>query len=137
MLLRAIGRQYPNAQCSGIEFSSYLCEKYGWTQGSVAQLPDVSADLVICNDVLGYLEDKDCAKAMKNLAGVCERALYLGVLTAEDLSGIDSERTDSAQLVRPSRWYRQRLKRHFVNAGGGLWLKRPVEVTLWSLEHLE
>ena len=60
--LRALGRIYPNARCEGVEYSDYLCREYGWTQGSVAAyLPATKADLVVCNDVVPYLEDDEAA----------------------------------------------------------------------------
>lgn len=136
MLLRALSRQFPKAECTGIEFSHYLCNKYGWIEGSVTEPAGIRADLVICNDVLGYLDDRDCQRALNNLAEATSQALYLGVLTTEDLQVIDRSRTDAKQIDRPAKWYRTRLQKHFVNAGGGIWLKQPVSVPLWSLEHL-
>ena len=51
----AIARHYPNARYSGVEFSEFLCEKYGWIHGSVVDFKARSAfDLVICMDVLQY-----------------------------------------------------------------------------------
>jgi hypothetical protein len=137
MLLRALSRHYSKAQAEGFEFSQYLCSRYGWNQGSVTEFStDAPVDLLICNDVLGYLSDSDCQQALEKLSSACGYALYLGVLTTEDLALCDPERTDSAQIDRPVHWYRKRLQKHFINAGGGLWLKKPLEVILWSLEHL-
>lgn len=137
MLLRALSRQFPKAECTGIEYSRYLCDKYGWLEGSVTRLTDIQADLVICNDVLGYLDTRDCQLALENLAAATGQALYLGVLTTEDLQVIDRSRTDAKQIDRPAKWYRRQLKTDFANTGGGLWLKQPLSVPLWSLEHLE
>lgn len=134
-LLRALGREFPRAGRRGIEYSDYLCSAYGWESGSVTDLDTTrTADLVVCNDVLGYLDDRSCAKALGNLAAVADGALYLGVLTREDLELCDSERTDSSQIARPLRWYRRRLEPHFLPVGGGLYLKKPVHVTVWNLE---
>ena len=133
-LLRAVGKAMPKVTTRGVEFSSYLCETYGWQQGSVVDVDAGSADLVICNDVLGYLNDADCGKALKNLARHATGALYLGVLTREDLVLCDPERTDQAQSARPVNWYQRRLNRNFLPVGGGLYLRKPVEVTVWHLE---
>lgn len=134
-LLRALGRAFPGARIRGIEYSIYLCEKYGWEAGSVVDLDTTRpADLAVCNDVLGYLEDRDCARALDNLAEVAGNALYLGALTREDLGLCDPKRTDSAQIARPLAWYRSRLERHFLPIGGGLFLRKPVDVTIWHLE---
>ncbi len=133
-LLRALGKTLPKAKLRGVEYSEYLCSKYGWQQGSVVDVDAGSAHLVVCNDVLGYLNDADCALALKNLAQHTEHALYLGVLTREDLALCDPERTDQAQSARPVAWYRRRLKRDFLPVGGGLYLRKPIDVTVWHLE---
>ena len=75
--LRALGRIYPNARCEGVEYSDYLCREYGWTQGSVAAyLPATKADLVVCNDVVPYLEDDEAAIALiQGLARIGDRFL--------------------------------------------------------------
>ncbi len=134
-LLRALGRSFPRARIRGVEYSDYLCRTYGWEQGSVVDLDKSrTADLVVCNDVLGYLDDRDCAKALDNLAAVSSGALYLGVLTREDLGLCDPKRTDGSQIARPLRWYRRRLEGNFLAVGGGLYLRKPVSVTVWHLE---
>ncbi len=135
--LKALGREYPRAVCHGVEYSPHLCERYGWTEGSVidhaARTP---YDLVVCNDVLPSLNDRDCAKAIDNLAALSRGALFLGALTAEDWERCDKRRTDRHVHLRPARWYRSRLAKHFQSVGGGMFLKQPVDVTLWSLDTL-
>ena len=69
-----------------------------------------------------------------NQPTVTTGALYLGVLTREDLTLCDPERTDGSQIARPLSWYQRRLKRHFLPVGGGLFLRQPVSVTVWHLE---
>ena len=96
---------------------------------------DAPHDLVICSDVLGYLNKKDCAQAINNLAKLCDGALYLSVITTEDLEICDPDRTDMGQKARPYRWYQQRLERHFVAVGGGLYLRKPLPIPLWRMEH--
>ena len=135
VLLRALKRQLPKSKGVGVEHSEYLCQRYGWQEGSVLDYrPEKPADLVICNDVLGYLDDRDAQRAIANLASMTAGALSFGVLTGEDLDICDRERTDPDQIARPVAWYRRLLGRHFVNAGGGLYLKRPLSVTVWHLE---
>lgn len=135
MLLRALGRAFPGASKTGVEFSDYLCEKYGWQQGSVVDVDaGQPADLVVCNDVLGYLNDADCAQALKNLTAHTTGALYLGVLTREDQTLCDPDRTDAEQKARPASWYRRKLAREFLPVGGSLFLRKPVAVTVWHLE---
>jgi SAM-dependent methyltransferase len=137
MTLRALAREYPRAEAQGVEFSAYLCERYGWQPGSVEDFAtDEAFDLVVCNDVLTYLDDPACARAITNLARLCRGALYVGILTADDAQLYDPDRTDPHQHLRPASWYRRRLQRHFVSVGGGLYLKRPLNVTVWTLERL-
>ncbi|MCZ6458755.1 MAG: class I SAM-dependent methyltransferase [Gammaproteobacteria bacterium] len=137
-VLRALTRVYPRAEGTGIEYSDYLCKRYGWTQGSVTDYkPDKPADLVICNDVLAYLADATCEAAIRNLAGMTGGALFLGVLTEEDLAVCDRQRTDNQQVIRPSAWYQRRLNPSFTNVGGGLHLRTPLNVTVWSLDRLQ
>lgn len=135
VLLRALARQFPGARTVGVEFSDYLCEAYDWEPGSVVDYtPADHQDLVICNDVLGYLDDADAETAIDRLAAYTASALYLGVLTTEDLALCDAARTDADQITRPAGWYRDRLAAEFQNLGGGLFLKKPVDVCVWHLE---
>lgn len=135
-VLKQLGKTFPRAQCTGVEWSRYLCETYGWTQGSVVDFHAQAFDLVICNDVLGYLSASECNKAIINLAKLCQGALYLSVLTTEDLDICDTDHTDMQQKTRSHSWYRQRLDKHFVNVGGGLFLRKPLHVPIWQLEHV-
>ena len=136
-VLKTLGKEFPRAQTRGVEHSGYLCRRYGWVAGSVVDYrSDHPYDLVVCNDVLGYLNDKACTKALANLAELSSSVLFLGVLTREDYEICDQNRTDPQQWMRPVAWYRRRLTRHFVNVGGGLFLKKPLHVTIWHLDRL-
>jgi SAM-dependent methyltransferase len=136
-LLRALGKHFPRARLAGVEVSDYLCARHGWRQGSVVDFQTEDPfDLVICNDVLAYLGDADCNRALRNLVSLASTALFLGVLTEEDLALCDRSRTDPSQHARPAAWYRRRLNRNWINVGGGLYLKRPPSVTVWSLDAL-
>jgi 2-polyprenyl-3-methyl-5-hydroxy-6-metoxy-1,4-benzoquinol methylase len=133
--LRALGREYPAARLQGVEYSEYLCRTYGWTPGSVVDYRDRRPyDLVVCHDVLGYLDDDACARAISNIAANCRGAAYVSVITADDAGSYDAARTDGAQTLRPAAWYRRRLARHFLHVGGGLHLRKPVDTVVWALE---
>jgi 2-polyprenyl-3-methyl-5-hydroxy-6-metoxy-1,4-benzoquinol methylase len=136
-LLRApLKRALPKAQYLGLEFSDYLCRRYGWRQGSVATLRlRERFDLVICYDVLQYLSPKEAQRAIANLARVCRGALYFGALTLEDWrDNCDQTRTDRIAGLRPGAWYRRELARTFRPLGCGIWLKRGLRLTLWNLD---
>ena len=135
-LLKAVQEEIPRAKTVGVEYSEYLCERHGWISGSVVDFRARGQfDLVICHDVIQYLSDADTRPAIDNLAGLCRGALYLGVLTREDWDHkCDRARTDAQVYLRTTHWYRKHLAESFTNLGGGLFLRRPEVVTLWSLE---
>jgi SAM-dependent methyltransferase len=136
--LRALQHAFPRANCQGVEYSPYLCKRYGWTPGSAVDFASATAfDLVICNDVLPSLDDRLCEQAITNIARLSRGAAFLGILAEEDWARCDQARTDRNVNLRPARWYRRRLARHFVNLGGGMYLKRPSDITIWALDHLE
>lgn len=124
----------------GVEYSEYLCEEYGWEQGSVI---DYSADerfeLVICQGVLQYLSDQDCRAAIENLAELSEGACYLEALTREDWEqNCDQRTTDGEVYLRRGDWYRRQLRRWgFVNCGGGIFLHPDSPAAMFELERLE
>jgi SAM-dependent methyltransferase len=136
MLRAPLMRAFPAAQYVGLEYSDYLCKRFGWRQGSVATLRTRERfDLVVCYDVLQYLGVPEARRAIANLARVCRGALYFGALTTEDWrDNCDQSRTDRIPGLRPGAWYRRELKRAFRPVGCGVWLKREVNLTLWDLD---
>lgn len=131
-LLRAL----PGAAWVGLEYSEYLCRRYGWTQGSLADWRARQPfDLVVCYDVLQYLDDAAASKAMANLAQLCRGVLYFTALTRRDWrENADQSRTDREVAMRSGRWYRERLVRNFRQVGAGLWLRRGSPLVTWELE---
>lgn len=129
-------REFPGAHYTGLEASSYVCAKHGWVCGSVATFqPKRPYDLVVCYDVLQYLDDRDAAAAMSNLGALCRGALHFGALTREDWEQhCDRRYTDRNVTLRPAAWYRRRLRRAFLNAGSGMFVRRDVPALLWELE---
>lgn len=136
MLRRPLLRAFPGASYTGIEVSEYLCRRHGWTQASVAGYRGRGRfDLVVCYDVLQYLDDLEARRAVHNLARLCRGALYFGVLTQEDWDeNCVQEDTDSQTILRPDAWYRRELDDSFLSLGLGLWVQRQTPVALWSLE---
>ena len=136
-LLRApLKRALRKADYTGLEFSEYLCRRYGWRQGSIATFRTPERfDLVICYDVLQYLSVPEARRSIANLARVCRGALYFGALTTEDWrENCDQTRTDRIAGLRPGAWYRRELARAFRPIGCGVWLKRELNLTLWNLD---
>ena len=137
--LRSLARVMPSAAVTGVEISDYLCQQQGWQKGSVVDFGlqrEQQYDLVICNDVLAYLNNGECAKAIKNLAKLTSQCLYLSVLTEEDMSICDQQTTDMRQRLRPSQWYKKHLAKDFCSVGGGLFIRKPVQVPIWQLEQI-
>ena len=134
----AVARHYPNARYTGVEISDYLCEQYGWIHGSVVDLRARTAfDLVICSDVLQYLSNTAASTAIDNLAILCRGAMYFNLLTKQDWEeNCDQERTNDDVYLRSSDWYRRRLRRRFIQAGGGLFISPQSPIVLWELEKL-
>ena len=135
-LLRApLVKAFPRAQYTGLEYSEYLCERYGWTQGSLATFHADPYDLVVCYDVLQYLDDVTAARALANLARLTRGVLYLSALTERDWrENCDRTRTDRDVHLRPAAWYWSRLHRHFKPLGLGFWLRRGAPLTPWEME---
>lgn len=129
-------RAWPRASYTGLEGSAYLCARYGWTQGSVVDFaPRCRYDLVVCYDVLQYLDDRLAARALANLARLTHAVLYLSALTREDWrDNCDKSMTDGDVHLRTADWYRRRLSRLFRHLGCGVWVLKSVYAPLWELE---
>lgn len=134
-----IQRHFRKATYQGVEISRYLCRELGWQHGSVADWRGPEPfDLVICHGVLQYLPAGDADRAIRNLARNCGGALFLEALTAEDWkANCDRDRTDGSVHLRPAAWYRQRLRRHFIACGGGVFVRPDAAVVMYELEKAE
>jgi SAM-dependent methyltransferase len=134
----AIGRSFPGAQYTGVEYSEYLCNRYGWEHGSAATFEARHRfDFVICYDVLQYLDDRQAEQAIQNLRRLCRGVLYFGVLTKRDwVENCDRQRTDGDVYLRKGKWYRRRLRPAFENLGGGLFLHEKSPVVVYDMESM-
>jgi SAM-dependent methyltransferase len=132
----SVRRFFPRATYVGLEVSDYLSRRHGWIrQGLEDFRPKSPFDLVICHDVLQYLDDRPAARALANLGRISRGALYLSALSLEDWRlTADQSRTDSGVHLRPADWYRQRLNRNFRPVGAGLLVRRGFSPVLWELE---
>jgi len=139
MLGAALKRLLPRAEYVGLETSEYLCRRYGWEHGRIeAYRARTPFDLVVCYDVLQYLEARAAARALANFARLCRGVLYFSALTRYDLRhNADPQRTDADVHLRSAHWYRSRLQRGFREAGLGFWIRRGAPLQLWELETLD
>lgn len=138
LLRKPLVKLLPRASYVGLEASEYLCERYGWEHGLLQSYRSATPfDLVICYDVLQYLEDAHASRALANLGRLCRGVLYFTALTAGDWRwNCDQRRTDSNVHLRSAAWYRQRLGRSFREIGAGFWLRRGAPLTVWELESM-
>jgi SAM-dependent methyltransferase len=136
LLRRPLAAVLPRARYVGLEFSEYLCRRYGWTRGSIATYTAPEPfDLVICYDVLQYLDDTQAARAIANFRRLSRAAVYVSALTREDWrDNCDRSRTDRAGHLRSGSWYRRRLGKAFRYVGFGVWLRKEVSTIVWDLE---
>lgn len=133
-----IARHFPEAEYVGVEYSAYLCARFGWVQGSAATYADEPFDLVICQGVLQYLTKRDAERALRNLGRLTAGVLYLEALTRRDWDEkVSQEVTDGDVFLRDVAFYHERLDRRFVRCGGGLFAARDAELVLFDLEHLD
>ena len=134
-----LANAFPGSRYQGVEVSSYLCERFGWTQGSVVDFAAKRPyDLVVCQGVLPYLSTSEARRAIANLARLCRGALYLEAVTTDDFRDgvVDRQRTDPGMQLRTRAFYLRALAPHFVNVGGGVFVARSAEVPLYALERL-
>lgn len=132
-----LARHFPEASYRGVEYSEYLCERFGWEQGSVVDYRSRARfDLVVCQGVLPYLDARSCKQAIANLGQLCRGALYLEAVTRDDYEAgvVDKRRTDAAMQLRSAVWYRRQLAPHFDALGGGLWRAKRAKVPVYALE---
>ena len=134
----AIAARFPKAKYHGVEYSRYLCDEYGWEEGSVVDYSSSRRfDLVVCQDTVQYLADKQASIAIRNLGRLTRGALYFSAPSRRDWQqSVDPDISDSDVFRRPADWYRQRLSKSFRNLGGGLFLHREADCVLWELETL-
>lgn len=136
LLRRPLLRRLKGAQYVGLETSEYLCRKHGWMHGTLEQLPTRERyELVVCYDVMQYLDAAAARRAIARLARACSGLLYFGALTQGDWRHrCDQSRTDRIRGLRHASWYRRELGRSFRPLGCGMWLRRGAPATHWDLD---
>ncbi len=136
LMRKPFAKAIPRARYVGLEASEYLCARYGWIQGSLTDFaPRTPFDLVVCYDVLQYLDDRAAARAIVNLGKLTRSALYVSALTRDDWrKNCDRTRTDGAVHLRTGAWYRSRLEKRFSYLGFGVWLRKEAAAILWEME---
>lgn len=132
-----VKRHYPHAEFHGVEYSEYLCGRFGWEHGSVVDYTAKAPfDLAICQGVLPYLSAADAKLAMRNLARLCTGALYVEAVAREDFEQdiVDETLTDPRLFKHRAQLYRDGLNEGFIELGGGVWLSRKADLPVFALE---
>lgn len=99
----------PRVTYLGLDPSPYVVERFGRarnirqaTFGELKAQRLRSFDLVVCSDVLHYVDEHEIRPGVAELARLTDGLAYLEVLTREDDISGDLE----GFLRRPGRWYR-------------------------------
>ena len=120
-------RLRPRLRYVGVEPSAYAVARFGRRRGLVRAgfggLPELDLggpfDLVVCADVLHYLDDEELDRGLPALVAATGGAAYLEVLTsAEEVEG------DTRGLIlRAPELYESRFSRlGLVGVGGHVWM---------------
>ena len=131
-----LAQTHRNVKYHGIDASEYACRRYHHELADIAEWqPRRRYDLVVCQSVIQYLNDKGAAKAIGTLGGACRGLLLFDTPTVADRETvIDPSSTDLDVRWRTGNWYRKRLTVGFTEIGGGLWLSRDCHVPFFELE---
>lgn len=136
---RWFAKKRPKVFYRSTEFSAHACEEYGHEQRDITKWRAKERfDLVVCQGVLPYLDDRGAEDAIDNLAAMTGGFLYLESITKRDLREVcDEGRTDVKVHERTGAWYRKRLGKHFDEVGCGIWCKKDAGVLFYELEAAE
>jgi SAM-dependent methyltransferase len=128
----------PKIAYAGLDSSEYVVGRFGRSRnihratfGELAALRLPPFDLVVCSDVLHYVEEDEIRAGVAELARICEGIAYIEVLTAEDdiigdLNGL---------IRRPAAWYRGVMKKAgFAQVGPYTWASPALRGMLAELE---
>lgn len=129
----------PRASYLGFDSSEYAIARHGRRrQLHLASFADFQylrpcppADLLVCSDVMHYLDARELDRGLPGLAELCGGVAFLETFTRED--GIDGD-TEGFKR-RPARFYRQRFETAgFVALGSHLWLSPALSDATTALE---
>lgn len=132
-------RLRPRARYLGFDSSEYAIARHGRRRqlhlarfGDFQHLrPCAPVDLLVCSDVMHYLDARELDRGLPGLAELCGGVAFLETFTRED--GIDGD-TEGFRR-RPARFYRQRFEAvGFTALGSHLWLSPALAGATTALE---
>jgi SAM-dependent methyltransferase len=96
----------PRATYRGIDPSPYVAERFRVIQRSFGELQSLHIkerfDLVVCADVLHYLDEQEIRKGLRAIVSLGRGAFFFEIMTREDDIVGDIE----GMIRRPAKWYR-------------------------------
>ena len=111
----------PRVTYAGLDSSEYVVDRFGKSRNirraSFADLPSLklpSYDLVVCSDVLHYVDEQDIRAGAAEIARICKGVAYVEVLTSEDNVIGDLE----GFRFRPANWYRKLFRKYGMEKVG-------------------
>lgn len=117
----------PHVRYLGFDSSVYAVERHGRRRaihyarfGDFAQLrPCPPVDLLVCSDVLHYLDAREINRGLPGLAALCDGVAFIETFArGDDASGDEHDYRD-----RPAAFYRRRLRAvGFSQLGSHCWL---------------
>lgn len=129
----------PKLQYLGFDSSEYAVQRYGRSRslhyarfGDFEYLrPCPPVDLLICSDVLHYLDARELNRGLPGLAELTGGIAFLETFTAEDQAVGDED----GFYNRPANWYRRCFRRAgFVRIGSHGWLGPALAAHATALE---
>ncbi|MGO1068628.1 class I SAM-dependent DNA methyltransferase [Lysobacter sp. CA199] len=131
----------PRLQYLGFDGSQYATARFGRSRNlHLARFGDFEflrpcspADLLICSDVLHYLDTRELDRGLPGLAELCGGVAFLETFTRED--GIEGDTLGFKR--RPAKFYRERFAAQgFAALGSHLWLAPALSGGTAALETL-
>jgi trans-aconitate methyltransferase len=127
----------PKVRYRSVDVSAHACTRYGHEQRDISTWrPERPADLVVCQGVLQYLDDRQADAAIRHLAAATAGVLYLEAPTSHDHDTVlDVDASDVDVHWRAGTWYRRRLRdAGLAQLGAGLWAPATLAAGLYELE---
>ncbi|HEX3533251.1 MAG TPA: class I SAM-dependent methyltransferase [Gemmatimonadaceae bacterium] len=129
----------PRVRYLGLDSSSYVVRQFGKARNirraSFGELPSLHLtqkfDLVICSDVLHYVEEAEIRDGLREIVRLCDGIAFLEALTKEDdiIGDLDG------LISRPAAWYRKTFERAgLVHIAPYTWLGKALQPIASSLE---
>jgi SAM-dependent methyltransferase len=129
----------PKVQYLGFDSSEYAIARYGprrnlhYAQFGAFEFlrPCAPVDLLVCSDLLHYVETRELDRGLAGLAELCGGVAFLETFSRED--GIDGDTHGFKR--RPARFYRQRFETvGLIPLGSHLWLAPSLRDGVAALE---